>query len=673
MKRFFLIVLCLLSHLIYAQKGEIDSLKNRLISTTSINEKVDLLNELSYLHRTFDLESAHQYVTEAHQLASGNSYLYGLAKVQYVSATLLMDIGQNDSAILLFQQALQTMISLDKTKDIENIYNNLGISFKRSGNRDSSNFFYQKALSYVDDDFGRARLFSNLGSNYISAGLLDSAAIVLHRALKIFENLEAHQGLTITYLNLGNIHYKKDDFEWALTYYKASLKSAIISKHKPVQSRCYLNIGSIFSINDNLDSGMFYFQKAVTIQESMNDQPGIAATYRNMGEAFLIKDRLQLAEKYFLKSRDIYQAVDHSEGQIRINKFLANLYLKSGDYTNSEKYIARSVALSRTDQSTHELQKSLALQHEILNKSNNYKGAYAALLEEKKISDSLFTETKVKQVNELRTQYDTEKKEAEIASLSQETAIQQLEIKQKNQFMIIGVIMVLLIISIAYLKYRQQALRKQQTQVELEQRFLRSQLNPHFISNALTAVQSFMLNNQTVKAASYLAKFSKLMREILENSRHEFILVEDELKMLTNFMDIHKIRMNDAFDYVINVDENIDPETDTIPPMFVQPFIENAIEHGVNNAKQDGLIELSFVKEGNYISIVIKDNGEGLKTNVQKAEDHTSLSTTIIKERMALFNKSLKNKIQVLLSDYTNEQKEVLGTQVELKVPFGYL
>jgi LytS/YehU family sensor histidine kinase len=305
--------------------------------------------------------------------------------------------------------------------------------------------------------------------------------------------------------------------------------------------------------------------------------------------------------------------------------------------------------------------------------AGKYDLAYKAHKDFYSIDSTLLGLDKQSTIASIETAYETEKKETEIASLSQQAEIQSLEIKQKNQAMIIGLVIVLLAFLIIYFFYRQRFLKNQQSQTELEQRFLRSQLNPHFISNALMAVQNFMLKNQTEKAALYLAKFSKLMREILENSRQEFILVEDELQMLTNYMDIHKMRMNDAFDYKINIDDNIDPETDTIPPMFVQPFIENAIEHGIINAEGEGLIELSIAKEGDYISIAIKDNGGGISTSTQKAGEHTSLSTTIIKERMELFNKSLKNKIQLILGDYANDKGEILGTKVELKVPFSYL
>jgi LytS/YehU family sensor histidine kinase len=287
--------------------------------------------------------------------------------------------------------------------------------------------------------------------------------------------------------------------------------------------------------------------------------------------------------------------------------------------------------------------------------------------------DSVFSESKVKIIEELQTKYETEKKDLQIANLAQQASIKDLEIKQKNQALVVGLFAVLFIAGFIYLMYRQRALKRNQKQTALEQRFLRSQLNPHFMSNALMAIQNFMLKNQSDKAATYLAKFAKLMREILENSRKEFILVEDEIQMLTNYLDIHRARMNESFNYTIEVDENIDRETDAIPPMFVQPFIENAIEHGIMNAKAQGMIKLKLVKDGDYIAIEITDNGGGMIQRKQELKEHTSLSTTIIQERIALLNKSLKRKIELGWENILNDRGEVNGTKVELKVPYNYL
>ncbi|MEM9897372.1 MAG: histidine kinase, partial [Bacteroidota bacterium] len=205
---------------------------------------------------------------------------------------------------------------------------------------------------------------------------------------------------------------------------------------------------------------------------------------------------------------------------------------------------------------------------------------------------------------------------------------------------------------------------------ELEQRFLRSQLNPHFISNALVAVQSSLLEKDIESAENYLTTFSRLMREMLENSRAEQIPIEDEVSMLQDFLTINKKRLKSGFDFSIKVADEIDQEFDTIPPMLIQPFVENAIEHGIAPKDENLVVAISFHKEESGIRVIVKDNGGGLKeAKVNSSKE--SLSTQIIKERLALFNQSLKEKMSLSIDNWKDEKQGRIGLEVTLTIPQG--
>jgi len=495
-------------------------------------------------------------------------------------------------------------------------------------------------------------------------------------AADLFEKSAAYRKLAIVHYNMGGTLYNDGQYEAALEYSGKAKEYFLKVNDRAMLIQVNGNTAAMYiKMKKPLEQILSILGEAEEMAREDSNMQMLCHILNNKGIAYVrAKKNLDEAIKVFLESTRLQR-------QERIENDFIKGYSYSGlsdAYFFKRKY---DLALQHNDTALMTfklLNYPAGLKDVYETRKNIYanKGSYKLAFEVfgmlNQLKDTLYNEQRSQQLSQVRTQYETEKKEAEIAALSQQASIQSLEIKQKNQTIIIGLIAMLFVLSATYFIYRQRSLKKQQSQTELEQRFLRSQLNPHFISNALLAVQNFMLKNQADKAALYLTKFSKLMREILENSRQEFILVEDEVEMLTNYMDIHKLRMNDAFDYKIVMDESIDPETDTIPPMFVQPFVENAIEHGIVNAKNDGLIELNFVKNGEYISIEIKDNGEGLSKS-QATVNHTSLSTTIIRERMELFNKSLKNKIQLLLGDYSNDQGEILGTKVELKVPFSYL
>lgn len=537
------------------------------------------------------------------------------------------------------------------------------------------------ALMYSNQQIENAKSTSDtltIASAYLSrSGIHTSVAqndsIIFYAVtgLEILGNM-THDGLRGSFsIAIGNAYYQNEEYPQAADYYSQAIK--FFDEESINMGRIYHNLGSVFTKLRMYDSSFHYFDITIAINKRLNRKQLLAYNYQALAENYNKSGNCNKSIEFNLLAMSMSEEIGEQRSYAGVLVNITGCYIKVGQLAKAIESAQRAVTISREIEDAKTEANAYFLLSEAYDAAEEYELAYNAHKSFYSIDSMMLGLDKRTSIAEIETKYETEKKEAEIVSLSQQSDIQALEIKQKNQVILIGLIVVALVMLVTYFSYKQRSLKNQQSQTELEQRFLRSQLNPHFISNALMAIQSFMLKNQADKAALYLAKFSKLMREILENSRQEFILVEDELQMLTNYMDIHKLRMNDSFDYKITMDENIDPETDTIPPMFVQPFIENAIEHGIVNAKGRGLIELSLAKSGDYISIAVKDNGEGLAHKVQKSGDHTSLSTTIIKERMELFNKSLKNKIQLLLGDYQNDQGEILGTKVELKVPFSYL
>jgi ligand-binding sensor domain-containing protein/two-component sensor histidine kinase len=178
---------------------------------------------------------------------------------------------------------------------------------------------------------------------------------------------------------------------------------------------------------------------------------------------------------------------------------------------------------------------------------------------------------------------------------------------------------------------------------ELEQKALRLQMNPHFIFNALNSIQGFITKNETADAKRHLAKFSKLMRQILENSRSQFISIEEEADILRNYLDLEKLSSGAAFDYTILIDEEIEPSETAIPPMVIQPFVENAVLHGIDK-KHDGKIIIEFKKTSNNIVCEVTDNGIGINASRQKKlmdpgkdqSEHTSAGLEITEQRLRL-------------------------------------
>lgn len=211
--------------------------------------------------------------------------------------------------------------------------------------------------------------------------------------------------------------------------------------------------------------------------------------------------------------------------------------------------------------------------------------------------------------------------------------------------------------------------------LELEQKALRLQMNPHFIFNALNSIQSLIVKKDEQTARYFLAKFSKLMRGILENSREERITIEQEVKTLDNYLALEKFSRGDSFDYQITLSEDIEIEEETIPPMMIQPFVENAIVHGIAHKEEGGKVEVLFEKDGNYLKCTITDNGIGREQasqlKSQQEEQHKSTALAVTQERLDILHAQKNGRKGLEVLDLKDEQGNAVGTKVIVVIPLG--
>ncbi len=224
---------------------------------------------------------------------------------------------------------------------------------------------------------------------------------------------------------------------------------------------------------------------------------------------------------------------------------------------------------------------------------------------------------------------------------------------------------------------RQMVIEKTQLEQQAtisELKALRTQMNPHFIFNCLNAIKSYTLNHDTEGADFYLTKFSKLMRQVLENSRSEKITLNNELDTLTLYLDMEKLRSGDKLNYSFKIADDLETDFIEIPPMLIQPFVENAIWHGLMQKEKGGKIEIDCRQKNDKILIVnILDNGIGreraaeLKTKT--ATRHKSFGMKITSERMDIINQLYHIETKITIQDLKNTEGVGIGTQVTLEIP----
>ena len=456
-------------------------------------------------------------------------------------------------------------------------------------------------------------------------------------------------------------------------------------KAKDPESKLYARLAYGGYLTDKLESGtekdwqktLDFLKTTVALAEKESfdiiSKSNIGIAYINLADLYskgpkpinetALLDNLEkataIAKKYNIKI--IYRSAIGLQGFY---------YTEKGNYVKAEMLFIEGIkyqlSLPYTD--NYLLATFYNCLKEVSAKRHDFEAYYAYDTSFTKYNQLKYNETTQKLLQNADARFESSKKMERIKQLELEN-----ELEQQNKLLGYGIAGVLLLGLVFmfrsyyfrqryYLK-REEILKQEQTNSELklqlmeketienlatrlslERRLLRSQMDPHFIFNALGNIQSMILQKDTIPAVSYLNKFAKLTRQILEQSRKETISLEEEIGTLKNYIELQQLRLNNSFEYAIVCDESV-KEDILIPPLLIQPFIENAVEHGLKPKPKEekGLLQINFSQQTEQKNLIctIKDNGIGLTASrkLKTNENHTSLSTTITDERLAKMQK----------------------------------
>ena len=247
-----------------------------------------------------------------------------------------------------------------------------------------------------------------------------------------------------------------------------------------------------------------------------------------------------------------------------------------------------------------------------------------------------------------------------------------LKNRQKTYIILGFILLIILGGIILFFRLKQNSIKQQQKEAEMLQTLLRSQMNPHFIFNSMSVIQSYIYDNDIKNSSKFLVSFSRLIRLILENSSKEFISIETEIEILHKYLETQKLRFEDRFEYLVDVSEELTQEKALIPPMITQPFIENAIEHGQLHTVEGGFIRVLFSKnkEENMLHVEIIDNGIGRKASIsnQKSKAHRSMAISITNKRIKNLNYKYKSMGSLTIEDFDKNLET--GTKVLISLPY---
>lgn len=389
----------------------------------------------------------------------------------------------------------------------------------------------------------------------------------------------------------------------------------------------------------SLDSSELFCNQLLLFSRQQNDNKNIARAYQSLQSVVAEKGNykkslllLDSAMKYtnpnnYYDLRLIYY--DKADLLIRLHKY------------NEAQIAADSVlALDKVVKNSANIVDAYALMSKIAQEKGDYKKAFEYKDLEKNINDSITSIERSASVAELEEKYNQANNEKTIVDLA----------KQKQLYLLLAITALLFVVIIA-LFLRQQSLKNKKEILEAEQRLNRARMNPHFLFNSLTALQKIALtNNNGLSIASNLSKFSNIMRATLESTYKEYITIEQEIEFLYEYLDVQKNRFTNPFEYDIINAEDLEINELIIPPMLIQPFIENSIEHGFKDIKGSAKITISFAITNKELLITIEDNGTGF-IETDNNTSHISRASQIIKERLYLLNLKQKTKARFVIKN----------------------
>lgn len=481
----------------------------------------------------------------------------------------------------------------------------------------------------------------------------------------------------------GRTYFVKNQYDSASHYYIQAQTMAEKLKDEKLQISALSGISLIFSRMGQTEKAILYNQKIVKIAKKNDEKNALAKAIANLaGQYGQMYDKtknlkyLDTTENLSNQNLPLLKAVKSTNFLISAYSALAGVHFVRKNYLKSLIYCDSALAIANPQKNVHQLfstyykkcdnylmlkdfpkarqfadstMKYAQKTGEIVTISavweqisdceealGNHQKSLQAFKKATLMKDSVFKAEQTEIVNDLEQKYNKAQNEKTIRELGQEQEISNLRIR----LLIGGIALSILIVLLLVFLYRQNNLKNRQIILETEQRLQRARINPHFFFNILSSLQSFALQTENAeKVPIYLAKYAKLMRQILESSYQDLVSLEEEIEFLQNYLELQSLRFPHKFTFEFQVDKTLEIEDLQIPSMIIQPFVENSIEHGFKNIDYQGHILISFQMEVNQLIINVIDNGSE-SISSQSVKIYPSRATEIIKDRIFLLNKS---------------------------------
>jgi two-component system, LytTR family, sensor kinase len=603
-----------------------------------------------------------------------------------------------DSALYFYNKAVIKFKNGDNLNALAQTLQNIGTYYDYKGEPKQILNNYNQVLDIytkTKNFAGLANIYADFGRVYSENGALNKGMEYFTKSLKISDNIndKASKARTLGFLTSSLIDQK--EYQKTLDYAFELIDYYEQSGDKRILGQAYNQIAFAYNEIGKYQEMFQYSKKAMAIAKERNLSSLLSDIYGLLASYYLDHNQLDSAYKFTnIELEYGKKSIVEPGYTIAIIRYAKILQLKKR-YKEARDYGLTAYKRAKNSGSVDLIMQASKRLKEIYKNLNNTPLAFQYAEIEIKMKDSLNKINTKNAAIKALFKYETEAKDNEIVKIAQQKQISDLESTRKTTliYSILGGILALS--AIAYFSFTRFRAKKEnellsnqlqeaERRIEIEQKAteselkaLKSQMNPHFMFNALNGIQEqFMYGDKTV-ANEQMGNFTYLTRQILTVSGKKKINLSTEVEILTKYLELEKMRFSEGFTYEINLGENIDEDYHQIPPMLIQPFVENSIKHGLLHKQGDKKVSISFdldEAEENLICVV-EDNGVGREKSAEfkskRIQQHESFSTSATEERLKLLGNGLNNKDLLIYEDLKNEEGEVVGTRVLITIALG--
>lgn len=481
-------------------------------------------------------------------------------------------------------------------------------------------------------------VYSNIGQVYRKQDFNALAIKNFHLALSMQEAINDVRGVYFTQNVLGATYYAQEDYDKALYFLNRSLASSLKENDIRTTSYNYGCLGEVYMARDMADSALYYFVEGRKMKEELDYDKGLAVSDHLIGQAYFAMGDYDRAGDAFRKALMRHRKYNTERYQSLCLGYLGKIALIEHKHQEAEVMLLEARNMAEKVNSLEHLVIIEEALFDLYRATIRHEEAFQALQNQFVYRDSIRNARNLRSIQTLEVEYQTRQKEHQIALLSHENLIKNQRIQYGGGILFLLLVSIVLLSVMYSLKQRNAVIME----AGLQHRLSRSQMNPHFVSNVMASISKYVMESNVESATRYLNKFSSLNRSVLEHSMVESISLAEEIHMLRSYLEFEQLRLGNAFSFAVEQQDDLDTEMIYIPPLFIQPFVENAIKHGVKDMEGKGEVKLQFSDWKTMVKVEIMDNGAGMVVSENKEANHHSRSMEIVKKRLQLLRKKYK-------------------------------